>query len=541
MKMKQEFSKKEILGQLDSVLAAPHIATSHVLAEFLRFIVHETLEGRGEDLKEYTIGVNALKRTSDFNPQIDSIVRIHAGRLRRSLKEYYYEVGVDDEIVISIPKGSYQPVFVSGPARSPRVVKELATDTDTPAYHHDHSGKLMPANGNGHELWHKITVAVLPFRHIGLDETLVNFSNGMGEYVSTELTSFNDLRVVSYYMGSFASSQSTDIMKLGRTLNARYLLTGSVQLLNPLVRVWVQLNDSVTGDQLWAHTFERRYVAEELGKFQEEIVNRILGGVTGVNGAISKNETKGSHTEGTRVSISHWYTRYTNSFDPGTMTQAVEFYEGVLKKEPDNVHALGFLGEILAGESLLPTSKQKGLERATAYSRMAIKLDPAWQQGYQALAINLLLQRKKAECIQILNQGLALNPKSTDFQGGMGALLIYAGEFEKGAEYVRRAMDLTPNLPWWQIFSLSFYSYVAKKYHEAIFLTTKMEIDIVWIPIIKAASYAELGQMDEAKSIMKEIKTLFPTLDLFDASALNQLFYSDEMITAISGGLRKIR
>jgi TolB-like protein len=532
---KQVFSRKEILGQLDNVLAAPHIATSNVLSEFLRFIVFETLEGRGDDLKEYTIGVNALKRAAGFNPQIDSIVRIHAGRLRRSLKEYYYETGVNDEIVISIPKGSYQPVFESRPVKTSNSLAELGN-----GYHHDSTGRLKAVNENGHVLWHKINVAVLPFRHIGLDEELVNFSDGMGEYVSTELTSFNDLRVVSYYLGSFAASQPTDIRTLGRTLNARYFLTGSVQSLKPIVRVWVQLSDCLTGDQLWAHTFERQHESKELGQFQEEIVDRVLGGITGVNGAISKNETKGKHSDDSRVSISYWYTRYTNSFNPGTMKHAIAFYESVLKKEPDNAQALGFLGEILAGESLLPGSKGGGLERATAYSRMAIKLDPSWQQGYQALAINLLLARKKAECIQILNQGLALNPKSTDFQGGMGALLIFAGEFEKGAKCVTRAMELTPNLPWWQIFSLSFYSYVAGKYREAIFLTTKMEIDIVWIPIIKAASYAELGEMEEAKSIMMELKVLFPTVDLTSPSALDHLFYSDEMINAISGGLKKI-
>ena len=76
------------------------------------------LEGL-RDLKEYTIGVQALKKEADFNPQIDSIVRIHAGRLRRVLKEYYYEEGKDDPIVISIPKGSYAPNFKLSSEKTP--------------------------------------------------------------------------------------------------------------------------------------------------------------------------------------------------------------------------------------------------------------------------------------------------------------------------------------------------------------------------------------------------------------------------------------
>src|SRR5690349_4457092 len=117
-------SKKEIVGQLDRILSSPQISGSAVLSDFLRFIVHEEIDGRGDELKEYTIGVNALRRNVDFNPQIDSIVRIHAGRLRRAVKEYYYEMGTGDPIMISIPKGSYQPAFERRPAESMRMLAE---------------------------------------------------------------------------------------------------------------------------------------------------------------------------------------------------------------------------------------------------------------------------------------------------------------------------------------------------------------------------------------------------------------------------------
>jgi TolB-like protein len=533
--MVQEISRKEILVELDNVLSSPQISGSGVLSEFLKFIVHETLEGRGEDLKEYTIGVNALKRDSSFNPQIDSIVRIHAGRLRRSLKEYYYEAGANDEVVITIPKGSYQPVFEQRSARHAR-------EAGRPVAEFDHLTQTRnPAlSDDTNELWHRITLAVLPFRQIGLDKALIDFTNSIGEYLSTEFTSFNDLRVVSYYHGSFAASQPTDLLNLGRTLKARYLLTGSVQMVKPLIRVLVQLSDSTTGDQLWAHSFEKQYTESDLGTFQQEIVDRTIGGVTGVNGSISRNEIRGSSDKSTEVSLSYWYGRYSNSFDENTMAMALAYYEEKLKKDPRNAQVLGFMGEILAGKSMMPSSKDKSLDRAIECSRMAIKVDPKCQQGYQALAICLLLQRKKEECIQILNQGIAVNPKSTDFLGGMGAVLIFAGDFESGARLVRRAMELTPNLPWWQIFSLSFYSYVNKKYHDAIFLTTKMQIDIIWIPVIKAASFAQLGQMDEARVVMNQVKNIFPGIDLLAPGTLNQLFYSDVMVKEISGGLKKI-
>ena len=86
----QNFTNKEILAQLARLLSSSQLSGSNVLSEFLNFIVREALEGRGDELKEYTIGVHALKKEADFNPQLDSIVRIHAGRLRRALKAVSY-------------------------------------------------------------------------------------------------------------------------------------------------------------------------------------------------------------------------------------------------------------------------------------------------------------------------------------------------------------------------------------------------------------------------------------------------------------------
>lgn len=107
----------EIKKELAKILASVPLSGSAVLSDFLSFIVNETLEGRGPVLKEYTIGVKALKKEPDFNPQIDGIVRIHAGRLRKALKEYYYEEGLHDDVIISIPKGRYVPVFEVRPKK----------------------------------------------------------------------------------------------------------------------------------------------------------------------------------------------------------------------------------------------------------------------------------------------------------------------------------------------------------------------------------------------------------------------------------------
>jgi Tol biopolymer transport system component len=77
----------------------------------LRFTVESVLAGRGDQIKEYLLGVEVFDREVSYNPQIDPIVRVEAGRVRSKLKEYYEKEGRQDPVVIEFPKGSYVPVF----------------------------------------------------------------------------------------------------------------------------------------------------------------------------------------------------------------------------------------------------------------------------------------------------------------------------------------------------------------------------------------------------------------------------------------------
>lgn len=110
-----------IHAAVDRVTASAAFSKSPQLAKFLRFVVDETLAGRGEQLKAYTIAVDALGRDASFDPQGDPIVRVEAGRLRRALETYYAGEGSDDPIVIELPRGSYVAVIRASPARRHRV------------------------------------------------------------------------------------------------------------------------------------------------------------------------------------------------------------------------------------------------------------------------------------------------------------------------------------------------------------------------------------------------------------------------------------
>ena len=100
---------------MDRILASPGFANAGRLSRFLRFVVERTLAGDGEQLKEYLLGTEVFDRPGDYDPRLDSIVRVEARRLRAKLAEYYEGPGAGDPVVIRVDKGSYVATFEAAP------------------------------------------------------------------------------------------------------------------------------------------------------------------------------------------------------------------------------------------------------------------------------------------------------------------------------------------------------------------------------------------------------------------------------------------
>src|SRR5215469_16586583 len=104
-------SPDEIHTELERVLADSIFANAEKMTRFLRFVVLETLEGRGDHLNETLVGMEVYSREGTFDPRLDSTVRVEAGRLRAKLREFYESQGDTGRLRIEIPKGSYKPIF----------------------------------------------------------------------------------------------------------------------------------------------------------------------------------------------------------------------------------------------------------------------------------------------------------------------------------------------------------------------------------------------------------------------------------------------
>ena len=104
-----ESEQAQVEERLEAILSSPGFENSVQMSNFLRFIVEKTLQGKTQDLKGYTIGVDALGRPEDFDPQTDPSVRVMAGRLRQALDNFNRDS--PGPVSIILEKGNYVPSF----------------------------------------------------------------------------------------------------------------------------------------------------------------------------------------------------------------------------------------------------------------------------------------------------------------------------------------------------------------------------------------------------------------------------------------------
>jgi len=97
--------------QLEKVLASRAFRAAKGQKNFLRYAVEQTIAGRGNEIKEYSVGVEVFNRGESFDPRLDPIVRIEARNLRLRLAKYYLGEGEHDDLRIEFSKGSYAPSF----------------------------------------------------------------------------------------------------------------------------------------------------------------------------------------------------------------------------------------------------------------------------------------------------------------------------------------------------------------------------------------------------------------------------------------------
>ncbi len=264
-------STDEVRQQLERMLASQPFTAAPRLRTFLRYVVDRTLAGEGGQLKEYAIGVDVFERDAQYDPRIDSIVRVEAGRLRAKVDEYYGAEGVADPVIVRIPRGSYVPLFETRDRAAP--ASPLVGQPSVPSVSRVRwpvaAVLLAIVAVPGIALWRPadealappstgIRVAVLPFTHYaagGADEMLAaRITDG----VTTELARINVVGVVSRTSALQFGDARKPLREIADLLNAAEVIEGSVVSEAEIVRVRTRIVDSRIDLKTGVSDFEGR-------------------------------------------------------------------------------------------------------------------------------------------------------------------------------------------------------------------------------------------------------------------------------------------
>jgi adenylate cyclase len=250
--------------QLDRVLSDPAFSGANRRSRLLRYLVEQTLEDHADSLKESVIATEVFDRSPDYDPQIDSVVRVEVGRLRDRLAKYYDKAGPEEPVRIEIPKGGYRPVFVFREnAAEPEIAPPSARPRSRAALAAGAAIVIILAMA-AWVIWRMrpstpptpAAVAVLPFLNLSGDPADEYLGDGISEELTESLAEFNDLRVVARTSAFQYKGKSVDVREIGRNLRAAAVIEGSVVRRGSQFRVIAQLIRTSDGYHLWSHTYE---------------------------------------------------------------------------------------------------------------------------------------------------------------------------------------------------------------------------------------------------------------------------------------------
>ena len=223
-----------ITAQLDRILASKGFANAGRLSRLLRYVVERTLAGEADQLKEYAVGVEVFDRDDKYDPRLDSIVRVEAGRLRSRLDEYYNVEGAADEVRIVLPRGGYSAQFErrSEPIGPPIVVNEPAKPSRSWATWALVIGSIavvgaIAAWSLGSQARNpKTTIAVLAFEQYPSSGEGEPVAAQLTDGVTSELARLGTLSVVSHTSATQFAGERKSLREIAAALNADVILEG---------------------------------------------------------------------------------------------------------------------------------------------------------------------------------------------------------------------------------------------------------------------------------------------------------------------------
>jgi TolB-like protein/class 3 adenylate cyclase len=290
----------------------------------------------------------------------------------------------------------------------------------------------------------RLSIVVLPFTNIGGDPEQEYFVDGVTESLTTDLSRIAGSFVIARNSAFSYKGKSPDVRQIGRELNVRYLLEGSMQRGGNRLRVNVQLIDAESGNHLWAERFDKPVA--DLFEMQDEIVSRFANTL---NAELIAAEARRAESERDPGSMDLYF-QGTASLNKGpspeNLAQARGCFERALALDPDNVEALvGFASvDAQLGALFLADDRSARLTAAETTLARALSHAPNHALAHYLLGLVQSVSNRATQSIATCEQALALDRNLAAAHGLIGGVKYFSGRGAETEAHTREALRLSP-------------------------------------------------------------------------------------------------
>jgi adenylate cyclase len=349
----------------------------------------------------------------------------------------------------------------------------------------------------------KPSIAVLPFTNMSGNPEQEYFSDGITEDIITALAHFRDVSVIARNSSFAFKGQSPDVMEIGRKLGAQYVVEGSVRKAGNKVRITAQLVDASTGVHIWAHRYDRNL--EDIFAVQDEVTETVVGTLAGRLETVGAERARKKPTTSLTAfdyllqgrDLAYRYNREDNA-------KARELLEMAIALDPDYAEAHAWLSNtyLTDWDGGWARDLDACLERATEIAKRAVALDDSDSHAQAQLGWVLLYRRHYEQARHHLERAVALNPHHPDMAMLLSFYEFWSGNPEAGLAKVKEAMRLDPFGRYGIPLGIAHYS--LRNYQDAVAALTTIRAKLPMVIAWRAASYARLGQDEQARSTAEE-------------------------------------
>lgn len=495
----------EIRAQLARILESRDFAAAEGARRLLTYVVTQSLSGRAEQLKEYTLATEVFGRDASFDPKINPAVRVEAGRLRRRLEHYYLTQGRADRVLIELPRGGYAPRFQSNAD-----VLHLAEDL-AEARRREPNGEAIPQMPGGP------VICVRPFENLGLPDDAV-FADGISIEILTALSRFREFRVLGRAT-VFGHREESNAKKLCTELGATHVLTGNIRRDVANVRVSAQLVSGPECNVVWADRYERDLSAEAMFKVQDDIASHVVAAIAQPRGAIARPAAAVARRKPPERLHAYdclmLFYDYASHRSEDYHAKVRELLQSEIKESPSVAALWAALSLVHTdtwrfGYNLRP-SREEARDQALAAANRAVELDPQDALGYHARFQAFFAFGDLKSFREAGDRALELNPNHSDIMADYGLHLTMCDDWNRGLLLMKLSLTLDPEPPDW--FWVPFFSWHFERgeFDAALeYALRAQNPEFYWTFCIHTLAYAALGMKDEAASAMARLVELYP-------------------------------